>query len=49
MRTGEYVMLQQPDWMKKADYLKRFALSGMFPSAEKDIGNALLKIVTENM
>ena len=49
MQTGEYVMLQQPDWMRKAEYLKGLALSGMFPSSEKDIGQALLKLVTENI
>jgi hypothetical protein len=47
MKTGEYVILQQPDWMRKAEYLKGIALSGMFPSSEKDIGQALLKLVTE--
>ena len=49
MKTGEYVMLQQPDWMRKAEYLKGLAFSGMFPSSEKDIGKALLKLVTENI
>ncbi|CAC5411914.1 unnamed protein product [Mytilus coruscus] len=49
MRSGEFVMMQQPDRMQKAEYLKRLALSGMFPSAEEDFGKALLRIVTENM
>jgi hypothetical protein len=49
MKTGEYVMLQQPDWMRKAEYLKGLALSGMFPSSEKEIGQVLLKLVTEKI
>ena len=49
MKTGEYVMLQQPDWMRQAEYVKGLALPGMFPSSEKDIGQALLKLETENI
>ena len=49
MRSGEYVMLQQPEWLRKAEYLRGLASSGMFPSAEEDIGKALLKIVTDNI
>ncbi|CAC5402608.1 unnamed protein product [Mytilus coruscus] len=48
MKSGEFIMAQQSNWLAKAEFLKGLAMSGMFPSAEKDIGRALVKIVTEN-
>ncbi|CAC5388690.1 unnamed protein product [Mytilus coruscus] len=48
MKSGEFIMGQQSNWLAKAEFLKGLAMSGMFPSAEKDIGRALVKIVTEN-
>ncbi|CAC5417327.1 unnamed protein product [Mytilus coruscus] len=44
MKSGEFIMAQQSNWLAKAEFLKGLAMSGMFPSAEMDIGRALVKI-----
>ena len=49
MRSGEFAMSQQSDWLKRAEFLKGLVASGMFSSSEAEIGKALVKIVTENL